>query len=283
MLIRDFVPSDSQKIVEILKENQQYGHPELDGPDAMLRVRKCSAAEFLVAEKDLQVVGFIRGVYDGSRALIHIASVQPEYQRRGIGKALVLEISRRFTSVQGPGCLFTDGDRPGRDELLAQGQLPTHHPHHDCLPHRISHQDAGVRDRVGHAEKKIAWRSIRELILRVQSLLRRAERGPQIEDRGHFADDRLTIDVSKRLVLRDGIPVHLTRTEFAILSLLVAHRGQVIPAERILQEVWGQEISMTNARYVRVYIHHLRRKIEPDPSKPRYVLTERHLGYIFRS
>jgi len=123
--------------------------------------------------------------------------------------------------------------------------------------------------------------SIRELILRVQSLLRRVKRAPQIEDRGHFADDRLTIDVSRRLVLRDGIPVHLTRTEFAILSLLIAHRGQVIPAERILQEIWGQEISVTNARYVRVYIHHLRRKIEPDPSKPRYVLTEKHLGYSF--
>jgi len=105
MRIRDFVPSDSQKIVEILKENQQYGHPELDGPDAMLRVRKCSAAEFLVAEEDLQVVGFIRGVYDGSRALIHIASVQPEYQRRGIGKALVLEISRRF-KAQGASSLM---------------------------------------------------------------------------------------------------------------------------------------------------------------------------------
>ncbi|MGQ9584347.1 MAG: GNAT family N-acetyltransferase [Anaerolineae bacterium] len=96
MLIRDFVPSDAQKIVEILKANQQYGHPELDGPEAMLRVHECPAAEFLVAEEDLQVVGFIRGVYDGSRAVIHIASVQPEYQRRGIGTALVLEMARRF-------------------------------------------------------------------------------------------------------------------------------------------------------------------------------------------
>lgn len=96
MLIRDFVPSDAQKIVEILKANQQYGHPELDGPEAMLRVHQCPAAEFLVAEEDMQVVGFIRGVYDGSRAVIHIASVQPEYQRRGIGKALVLEIAKRF-------------------------------------------------------------------------------------------------------------------------------------------------------------------------------------------
>ncbi len=96
MRIRDFVPSDAQQLVEILKANQQYGHPEIDGPEAMLRVQQCQAAEFLVAEEDYRVVGFIRGVYDGSRAIIHIASVHPDYQRRGIGRDLVREIAERF-------------------------------------------------------------------------------------------------------------------------------------------------------------------------------------------
>jgi len=96
MRIRDFVPSDALRLVEILKANQQYGHPELDGPEAMMRVHECKAAEFLVAEEDFQVVGFIRGVYDGSRAIIHIASVHPDYQRRGIGRALVAAIAKRF-------------------------------------------------------------------------------------------------------------------------------------------------------------------------------------------
>jgi len=96
MRIRDFVPSDAYQLVEILKANQQYGHPEIDGPDAMLRVHQCPAAEFLVAEEDYKVVGLIRGVYDGSRAIIHIASVHPDYQRHGIGRALVQEIAKRF-------------------------------------------------------------------------------------------------------------------------------------------------------------------------------------------
>jgi len=96
MRIRDFVPSDALRLVEILKANQQYGHPELDGPEAMMRVHECKAAEFLVAEEDFQVVGLIRGVYDGSRAIIHIASVHPDYQRRGIGRALVAAIAKRF-------------------------------------------------------------------------------------------------------------------------------------------------------------------------------------------
>ena len=99
MRVRDFVASDAQKIVEILKANQQYGHPELDGPEAMRRVRECPYACFLVAEEDMEVVGFIRGVYDGSRAMIHIASVQREYQRRGIGRQLALACARCFQEM----------------------------------------------------------------------------------------------------------------------------------------------------------------------------------------
>jgi ribosomal protein S18 acetylase RimI-like enzyme len=83
-------------LVGILKANQQYGHPDIDGPEAMLRVGQCSAAEFLVAEKDGVVVGMIRGTFDGSRAVIYLASVHPDHQRSGIGRALVHEITRRF-------------------------------------------------------------------------------------------------------------------------------------------------------------------------------------------
>jgi ribosomal protein S18 acetylase RimI-like enzyme len=96
MEIRDFRPDDVDALVDILRANQQYGHPEIDGPEAMLRVHKCKAAEFLVAEESGRVVGMIRGTYDGSRAVIYLASVHPEHQRRGIGRALVLEIARRF-------------------------------------------------------------------------------------------------------------------------------------------------------------------------------------------
>jgi ribosomal protein S18 acetylase RimI-like enzyme len=104
MHIRDFRMEDAGALVDILKANQQYSHPEIDGPEAMTRVHSCQAAEFLVAiEKEL-VVGMIRGTYDGSRAVIYLASVNPHYQRRGIGRALVLEIARRFRD-RGAGSL----------------------------------------------------------------------------------------------------------------------------------------------------------------------------------
>ncbi len=96
MIIREFRPEDVEPLVDILRANQQYGHPEIDGPEAMLRVHNCVAAEFLVAEEEGKLVGMIRGTYDGSRAVIYLASVHPNQQRRGIGRALVLEIARRF-------------------------------------------------------------------------------------------------------------------------------------------------------------------------------------------
>jgi ribosomal protein S18 acetylase RimI-like enzyme len=96
MRVRDFREEDVDLLLGILKANQQYSHPEIDGPDAMLRVHNCQAAEFLVAETGDRVVGLIRGTYDGSRAVIYLASVHPDYQRQGIGRALVRELATRF-------------------------------------------------------------------------------------------------------------------------------------------------------------------------------------------
>ena len=102
MLIRDFKLDDINEIVEILKLNNQYSFPEVDGPAAMRRVKACSAAIFLVCEIDGKVEGSIRGNYDGSRAIIHELSVHRAYQRRGIGTALVKEIVKRFQERGAP-------------------------------------------------------------------------------------------------------------------------------------------------------------------------------------
>ncbi len=111
MRIRDFLPTDCDQLVEILKANDQYGHPEIDGPEAMLRVHQCDAAVFLAAEEDDRIVGFIRGIYDGSRALIHEISVHPDYQRKGVGTKLVQAISRRFKERGAPGVSVTAANR----------------------------------------------------------------------------------------------------------------------------------------------------------------------------
>ena len=101
-MIRDFRVDDVDQIVEIFKLNNQYGYPEVDGPEAMKRVRACKVAVFLVSEMDGKVVGVVRGNYDGSRAIIHQLSVHPQYQRQGIGTALVIEIVKRFEERGAP-------------------------------------------------------------------------------------------------------------------------------------------------------------------------------------
>lgn len=96
MQVRDFQESDCDALVAILRANLQYGDPESEGPEAMRRVAACPAAVFLVAEENGVPLGFVRGVYDGSKALIHIVSVRPDRQRQGIGTALVREAAQRF-------------------------------------------------------------------------------------------------------------------------------------------------------------------------------------------
>jgi len=102
VLIRDFEVGDADAVVEILKMNDQFGFPEVDGPEAMCRVKACGAAVFLVYEADGKVVGCVRGNYDGSRAMIHELSVHPVYQKRGVGTALVREIVKRFRERGAP-------------------------------------------------------------------------------------------------------------------------------------------------------------------------------------
>jgi len=111
VLIRDFQLTDRDEIVEILKLNNQYGFPEVDGPEAMKRVKACSAAVFLICEIDGRVVGVVRGNYDGSRAIIHQLSVHPAYQRRGLGAALVREIVKNFQRMGAPTVSATVTER----------------------------------------------------------------------------------------------------------------------------------------------------------------------------
>jgi ribosomal protein S18 acetylase RimI-like enzyme len=111
MQIRNFQLQDIQDIIEILTLNGQYGMPAVDGPDAMQRLHACPAGVFLVCEGVGRVVGLVRGTYDGSRAMIHLLSVHPAYQRQGIGSQLVQEISKCFRARGAPTVSATVTDQ----------------------------------------------------------------------------------------------------------------------------------------------------------------------------
>ena len=111
MVIRDFRPEDAESLESVLTAIGALSHPEIDGCEAMLRVHACPAAVFLVAEVNEVPVGLIRGVYDGSRALIHVLAVHPDFQGRGIGTALVREIARQFKARGAPTLGVTAAER----------------------------------------------------------------------------------------------------------------------------------------------------------------------------
>ena len=124
--------------------------------------------------------------------------------------------------------------------------------------------------------------SPRELAGRIKAVLRRVEMdSPTPPGQSVIkVDDYLQIDFARRLVIVDGKEVKLRPTEYRLLYHLVNNAGRTLTHEIILSKVWGYEYQ-DESQYVRLYITYLRQKIEPDPSQPVYILTERGVGYSF--
>ncbi len=118
--------------------------------------------------------------------------------------------------------------------------------------------------------------SVPELLARIRAQLRRTSSPPSTMLT--FPD--LTIDIERRRVLQHGREVRLTPTEFALLELLAANAGKPMFMDQIIARVW-REAPSTTADTVRVHMSSLRKKIEPDPSDPRYIITEPWVGYRF--
>ncbi|MBN2499567.1 MAG: response regulator transcription factor [Anaerolineales bacterium] len=123
--------------------------------------------------------------------------------------------------------------------------------------------------------------SPRELVSRVRAVLRRTEttRGAAAADVIQV-DDRLKIDFERREVWVNGELVQLRPTEYRLLYHLVQNAGWVLTHDQILAKVWGYEYR-DEPHYVRLYVNYLRQKLEEDPSNPKYILTERGVGYRF--
>jgi two-component system KDP operon response regulator KdpE len=116
-----------------------------------------------------------------------------------------------------------------------------------------------------------------ELVARMRVALRHAARGPR-PDEPVFALDALKVDQAHRRVFVGEQEVHLTPIEYRLLTTLVHHAGKVLTHDQLLKEVWGPPY-VGQSHYVRVYMAQLRRKLEQDPARPRYLLTEAGVGY----
>ena len=138
---------------------------------------------------------------------------------------------------------------------------------------KVAALDAGAED---YVTKPF---STPELLARLRTAQRKTR--PQ-QEVSVFKSGDLTVDLTARVVTRGGYEIKLTATEYALLRLFVRHPGRVLTHRYILREIWGPK-SEEHRQYLRVYVTHLRQKIETDPTKPRLIKTEPGIGYRFEA
>jgi two-component system, OmpR family, KDP operon response regulator KdpE len=118
-----------------------------------------------------------------------------------------------------------------------------------------------------------------ELLARLRAAVRRI--APAGDEVANVETDEFRIDLAdKRVTGRNGTTIRLTPTEWSLLEVLVRNAGRLVTQKQLLQEVWGPEYG-AESNYLRVHMAHLRRKLEPSPSQPRYLITEPGMGYRF--
>lgn len=137
---------------------------------------------------------------------------------------------------------------------------------------KVEALDAGADD---YVTKPFA---IDELLARIRALSRRV--APAADESAVVTFGDVRVDLAARSVSRDGVPVHLTPTEWQLLEILVRNAGRLVTRQTILTQVWGSE-HVTDTGYLRLYMSQLRKKLENDPAAPRHLLTEQGMGYRF--
>ncbi|VEA72340.1 KDP operon transcriptional regulatory protein KdpE [Serratia rubidaea] len=137
---------------------------------------------------------------------------------------------------------------------------------------KIAALDAGADD---YLSKPFG---IGELLARVRVALRRHAASQQESPQVSFAD--VSVDLLNRQVTRGGEELHLTPIEFRLLAELLANAGKVLTQRQLLSHVWGPNY-VEHSHYLRIYMGHLRQKLEADPARPKHLLTETGVGYRF--
>ncbi|QTH45332.1 response regulator [Cohnella sp. LGH] len=122
--------------------------------------------------------------------------------------------------------------------------------------------------------------SMGELVARIRVALRHVAKST---NEPVLQIGELTLDLSQRIVELNGERVKLTPTEYDLLKILASNAGKVVTQRQLLQQVWGSNHSETESHYLRVYIGHLRKKLEEDSTQPKFILTEPGIGYRFLS
>ena len=225
-----------------------------------------SAGKILVVDDDPQIRRVMRATLSGHHYEV--------LEARNGEEAL-----ERFREEM-PDLVLLDMNMPGMDgletcRLLRNGSeapiliLSVRNTERD----KVAALDAGADDYVSKPF------GMEELLARIRAAMRRAPASPEGGPHSISSGD-LLVDFDTRRVRVKGREVRLTPKEFELLRYLVAHAGRPVPHREMLQAVWGPDYG-DETEYLRVFINQLRKKVEPDPAKPQYVLTEPWVGYRF--
>jgi len=225
------------------------------------------APAVIIIEDESQIRRFVRAALEDEGCRVHEAGTASE----GLEKAGRI----------GPDLVILDLGLPDRDgvdvirDLRSWSNVPviilSARAEED---EKIAALDAGADD---YLTKPFG---VGELLARTRALLRRKPRSEGLSPNVAFGN--VKIDFSRRTIDRDGEQVHLTPIEYRLLTTLVGNTGRVLTHRQLLKEVWGPESIQSN-HYLRIYVAHLRRKLEMDPAQPRHILTETGVGYRFQA
>ena len=226
-----------------------------------------SGAMILIVEDDSQIRRFVRAAleHDGLRV------AEAQSRREGL-----IEAGRCRPDLVILDLGLPDGD--GAD-FVADFRAWSSAPVLVLSARSTEHDKIGVLD-AGADDYLTKPFSVGELLARVRALLRRGRNHPEAEAAVVCFGD-VEVDFSRRQVTRSGVRIKLTPIEYRLLATLITHAGKVMTHRHLLREVWGPTYS-ESSHYLRIYVGHLRHKLEADPAQPQHFLTETGVGYRFQ-
>ncbi len=220
----------------------------------------------LIVEDERIIRRFVRTALEGEGYRVHEADTL----RRGLSEA----------GTRKPDLIILDLGLPDGDgvdfirDLRAWSGMPVL-----VLSARVEEYDKVEALDAGADDYLVKPFGVAELLARVRAVCRRHAREPGGDAIVVFGE--VSVDLERRQVTRADQPVHLTPIEFRLLAALIAKPGKVLTHRQLLREVWGPAY-VERGHYPRIYMGHLRRKLEVDPTQPRHFLTETGVGYRFR-
>ena len=218
----------------------------------------------LIVEDEPQIRRFVRAALEAQ---------QWQVVEAGTVKAGLIEAGTRRPNLVILDLGLPDGDGVGylRD-LRTWSQVPV-----IVLSARVDEADKIAALDAGADDYLTKPFAVGELMARVRAALRRGQRAPD-SGSSTFSFGDVTVDFMARRVQRAGANVHLTPIEYRLLGVLIANAGRVLTHRNLLREVWGPTHS-ERTHYLRIYMGHLRQKLEVDAAQPRHIVTEAGVGY----